>query len=168
MASNAADQSVASTILLAVASAASNLSNRNCCSRTSSNVNASSSLAKRTSCVLEFIPKTYSAMAYGGELGEIAGTRENFYEGIGRKNTCGSTGSRRRVPQDIHANGLGTIESECRPCALDRVDRGSALSNPGALSHLLRPNIARGKLRTPLSRPTEPGCKEGPVLSIDT
>jgi hypothetical protein len=43
-------------------------------------VNASSSHAKRTICVLEFIPHTYTAMAYGEELGEIAGVQENFYE----------------------------------------------------------------------------------------
>jgi hypothetical protein len=43
-------------------------------------VNASSSHAKRAICVLEFIPHTYTAMAYGEELGEIAGVQENFYE----------------------------------------------------------------------------------------
>ncbi len=78
------------------------------------------------------------------------------------------TGGRRHVPEDIRDNGLGTIESECCPCPLDRVDRGSALSNHGALPHLSRLNITREKLRTPLFRPTEPGGKEGPVLSMGT
>jgi hypothetical protein len=50
-------------------------------------VNASSSHAKRAICVLEFIPRTYTAMAHGEELGEITGVQENFYEDNGRQST---------------------------------------------------------------------------------
>jgi len=45
------------------------LFNRNCCLTTSNTVNASSLHAKKTSCVLEFIPHTYTAMAHEEELG---------------------------------------------------------------------------------------------------
>ena len=40
-------------------------------------------------CVLEFIPHTYTAMAHGEELGEIAGVQGNLYEGKGRLSTSG-------------------------------------------------------------------------------
>ena len=78
------------------------------------------------------------------------------------------TGGRWHIPEDFRDNGLGTIKSECRPCPLDRFDRGSAFSNHCALLHLLRLNIARETLQTPLSRPTEPGDEAGPVLSMST
>jgi hypothetical protein len=56
-------------------------------------VNASTSHAKRTICVLEFIPHTFTAMAHAEELGEIAGVQENFYEEKSRLITSGSFGT---------------------------------------------------------------------------
>jgi hypothetical protein len=56
-------------------------------------VNASSSHAKRTICVLEFIPHTFTAMAHGEELGEITGVQENFYEEKSRLITSGRLGT---------------------------------------------------------------------------
>ena len=81
MASIAADQSVASAILLAVSSAASSLFDRTCCSTMSSNAKATSSPhAKRTSRVQEFIKHTDTTVAHGKKLVKTAGVQENFYE----------------------------------------------------------------------------------------
>jgi hypothetical protein len=48
---------------------------------------------RRTSCVLEFIPNTYTVRAHGWELGEIAGVQENFYEEKSRLITSGRLGT---------------------------------------------------------------------------
>jgi len=70
-----------------------------------------------------------------------------------------NTGGRRHFSRRY---GLGAIESECSPYPLDLVDRGNAPSFHCALPHLLRLSIIREKLRTSLSRPTQPEGKEGP------